>query len=173
MTSEHCGEMLYNLAKDVREGCIVEVGSYRGRSAVALGRGSLDGHRVPVFAIEPHAEFIGERGGVFGPPDRAAFYQAMLRTDCYKIVRLVNLTSETVAPNWNEPVGLLFIDGDHSEEGVRRDWNCWSPRLRADATVAFDDSDWPGPANLVAELVAAGWEKVDACDKITVLRRKR
>lgn len=164
-------EMLYKLAREVRGGCIVEVGSYRGRSAVALGRGSLDGQRVPVYAIEPHAEFVGERGGEFGPADRAAFYQAMLRTGCYQVVRLVNLTSEAVAPNWAQPIGLLFIDGDHSEPGVRRDWACWSPQLTADAIVAFDDSDWAGPAKLIGELTASGWQKIDSSGVITVLRR--
>ena len=95
----------------------------------------------------------------------------MLRTGCYEIVRLVNLTSEIVSPNWSQPIGLLFIDGDHSEEGVRRDWNCWSPQLAADAAIAFDDSDWPGPAKLIGELTASGWKQVDNCGKIIVLRR--
>ncbi len=36
-------ELLYRLAFGARDGCIVEVGSYRGRSTVALARGSLDG----------------------------------------------------------------------------------------------------------------------------------
>jgi predicted O-methyltransferase YrrM len=172
MTSLEGCELLCKLAREVRKGCIVEVGSYRGRSAVALGRGSLDGHQARVYAIEPHAEFVGERGGVFGPLDRAAFYEAMLRTNCYRIVRLVNLTSEVVAPNWNEPIGLLFIDGDHSEHGVRRDWNCWSPHLTDDAIVAFDDTDWPAPAKIVAELAASGWEKMAESGPIKVIRRK-
>ena len=37
-------------------------------------------------------------------------------------------------------MGLLFIDGDHTEEGVTRDYDCWRPHLRADAVIAFDDS---------------------------------
>ena len=41
--------LLYYLAREVRSGCIVEVGSYRGRSSVFLGRGSLDGANVPVL----------------------------------------------------------------------------------------------------------------------------
>jgi predicted O-methyltransferase YrrM len=173
MTNIEGCEMLYNFAREARGGCIVEVGSYRGRSAVALGKGSLDGHRVPVYAIEPHAEFVGERGGVFGPADRAAFYQAMLRTGCYEVVRLVNLSSENVAPNWSQPIRMLFIDGDHSEQGVRRDWNCWSPKLTADAVVAFDDAKWPGPAKLIEELLRSGWQKIDERGEITVLRRNQ
>lgn len=80
--------LLYCLAKNVRSGCIV--GSYRGRSSVFLGRGSLDGANAPVYAIDPHKSFIGILGGVFGPKDRTAFYRAMLDNDCSEIVSLIN-----------------------------------------------------------------------------------
>ena len=52
---------LYELAHAVEEGVIVEVGSYRGKSTSALGRGSQRGHRVPVYAIEPHEPFKGKK----------------------------------------------------------------------------------------------------------------
>jgi hypothetical protein len=96
----------------------------------------------------------------------------MLRTGCYQTVRLVNLTSEIVAPNWKEPIGLLFIDGDHTESGVRRDWSCWSPHLTADAVVAFDDADLPGPAKLIGELVGSNWDRIRDLETIAVLQRK-
>jgi len=174
MTSFEEASLLYRLATEVRHGCIVEVGSYRGRSSVALGRGSLDGHRVPVFAIDPHEEFTGILGGQFGPEDRAAFYRAMLETDCYQIVRLVNLSSEVVAPNWTQSVGLLWIDGDHSYEGVKRDFDCWLPHLTAEASVAFDDSlDLKiGPFQLIAELLDTGsFQRTTVVGKVTVLKK--
>jgi predicted O-methyltransferase YrrM len=165
--------LLYDLAKNTKDNCIVEVGSYRGRSTVALGLGSLDGYQVPVFAIEPHEEFMGILGGVFGPQDRGAFYKAMIDTSCYLIVRLINLTSDRVAPTWNQKIGLLWIDGDHSYEGVKRDFDCWFSHLAAGATIAFDDSTSPrlGPYRLMNELLRTGnFEKAQATGKITVLR---
>jgi hypothetical protein len=168
--------LLYTLAKELSAGCIVEVGSYRGRSTVALGRGSIDGNRVPVYAIEPHEEFTGALGGKFGPEDRGAFYQAMLETGCYAIVRLVNLSSEIVAPNWTKEIGLLWIDGDHTYEGVKRDFECWLPHLISDAIIAFDDSLHPelGPKRLIHELTAGKqFKKTELVGKITVLRRRR
>lgn len=167
--------LLYDLAKNTREGCIVEVGSYRGRSTVALGLGSLNGHQVPVYAIEPHEEFIGILGGVFGPQDRGAFFQAMLDTMCYLIVRLINLSSERVAPLWNRKIGLLWIDGDHSYEGVKRDFDCWSPHLAAGAVVAFDDATDPrlGPYRLIHELLRDGFlYRVQVTGKIAVLKMR-
>jgi len=169
------GSLLYDLARGVQGACILEVGSYRGRSAVALGRGSLDGHRAPVFAIDPHEEFTGVMGGRYGPPDRGAFYKAMIDTSCYHVVRLINLSSELVAPNWKEKIGLLWIDGDHSYAGVKRDFEAWQPHLTPTAWVAFDDSTNPeiGPYRLIRELLATGrFEQTHAEGKVTVLRAK-
>lgn len=173
MTSFEEASLLYQLAKETKSGCIVEVGSYRGRSTVALGRGSFDGSKAPVFAIEPHEVFHGVLGGQFGPEDRKAFYQAMLDTASYQIVRLINLSSEVVAPGWSRPIGLLWIDGDHSYEGVKRDFESWAPHLTENAIVAFDDSLDPsiGPSQLVAELLAANsFRKLTQAGKIAVLK---
>ncbi len=174
MTSFKEVSLLYELAREARNGCIVEVGSYRGRSTVALGLGSMDGNRVPVFAIEPHEDFRGVLGGKFGPEDRGAFFRTMLDTACYQVVRLINLSSEVVAAQWTKPVGMLWIDGDHSYEGVKRDFACWSPHLTDDATVAFDDATDPtiGPYKIITELLQSGqFQKTETVNKITVLRK--
>ena len=173
MTSFEEAKLLYKLAREVGGGCIVEVGAYRGRLTVALGRGSLDGNCVQVFTIEPHQPFTGILGGRFGPADAGAFYRAMLETGCYHVVRLVSLSSEQVVQDWRLPVALLCVDGDHRYEGVRRDFECWRPFLIKGATLVFDDAADPsiGPHRLIAELITAGsCEKVMEFGKMTVLR---
>ena len=174
MTSFEEMTLLYELGKATKDGCIIEVGSYRGRSTMALGRGSMDGHRVPVFAIEPHEEFTGILGGQFGPDDRAAFFRAMLDSQCYEIVRLINLSSEQVTTHWTKPVALLWLDGDHSYEGVSRDMCCWSPHLTANAIVAFHDSTDRniGPHKVIDELLETGlFRKTAVVSKLTVLMK--
>lgn len=151
--------LLYSLAKEVTEGAIVEIGSYRGRSTTALALGSRAGHGVPVYAVEPHEPFQATvRSPLFGSRDRAAFFRTMLRTGCYREVRLVNLSSEEVAPSWKRPVGMLWIDGDHSVAGVRRDVDSWWPYLLNGAPVVFDDAIDPesGPGVVIADEVSAG-----------------
>jgi predicted O-methyltransferase YrrM len=173
MTSLAEAKLLYDLAREVQDGCIVEVGAYRGRTTVALGRGSLDGHRVPVFTIEPHQTFTGVLGGRFGPSDAGAFQRAMLETGCYHVVRLVSLSSEQAVQGWRSPVSLLWIDGDHRYEGVRRDFESWRPHLMRGATVVFDDASDPaiGPHRLIAEILAGGgYEKVGELGKMVLLR---
>lgn len=166
-------ELLYNLAKEVSSGCIIEIGAFRGRSTIALAYGSIQGHKAPLYSIEPHEDFQGVLGGQFGAEDRAAFYQAMLDTSCYKTSRLINLSSEVVTPGWDKQVGLLWIDGDHTFEGVKRDFECWEPFLSHEALIAFDDSLNPdlGPKRLIDKLINdKKFELNQKTGKITVLQ---
>jgi predicted O-methyltransferase YrrM len=48
-------------------------------------------------------------------------------------------------------VDLLFIDGDHSYEGVRRDFDLYSPLVRKGGMIALHDIV-PGPTVLVGEV---------------------
>lgn len=167
MIGDQEAALLTRLAREVEEGCIVKVGSYRGMSTIALAKGA----RVPVYAIEPHDHFQGVLGGTFGPADRRAFFENLLRAGVVEQLRLVNLSSEVVTPGWQVPVGLPWIDGDPRYEAVRRDFYCWEPHLRG--SVAFHDSIQPtlGPMRLVEELLAAGFELVEHVQGTKVLRR--
>ena len=165
--------LLYDLARQVTKGCIVEVGSYRGRSTVALARGAAAGNSPPIYAVEPHEPFVGVLGGEFGPEDRAAFFRNMVRTGAYRQVRLLNISSEVVAPGWRQPVALLWLDGDHAYEGVRRDFDAWEPHLLPGCDVVLDDANDPelGPHRLVQELIGDGWESVAQVGRLAHLRR--
>jgi MMP 1-O-methyltransferase len=173
--SRDAAVFLYDLASRVREGCIVEVGSYRGRSTLALSRGAERGGDRRVYAVEPHEPFHGPRGGDFGPEDRGAFFRNMARTGAYRNVRLLNTTSDVLSPGWKEAVALLWIDGDHSYEGVRRDFDAWAPHLLPACDLVLDDVDDPslGPSRLVAELTAGGWVEETRLARVAHLRRSR
>jgi predicted O-methyltransferase YrrM len=171
------GALLHRLAAGLDRGCIVEVGSYRGKSAVALAFGARNNGAEPrpaIYCIEPHRPFAGYYGGKFGPADRGAFYETMCRTGAFNEVALVNLSSEEVAPNWNRQVGLIFIDGDHRYDAVRRDFELWDPHLPVGGLVAFDDATDPGggPFRLVREILQDGrYQSIETVGKIEVLKK--
>jgi predicted O-methyltransferase YrrM len=177
MISADEAALLYRLASRPRAGCIVEIGSWRGKSAIAMALGvkTLPAEKQPrIFCIEPHAAFVGIYGGRFGPSDRAAFFRAMLEADCAESVALVNLPSAAAAKGWQTPIGLLFIDGDHTEAGVQTDVEAWTPHLVAGGIVVFDDAvdDSVGPARVISKMLATGaYKKTDGTGKIVVLRK--
>src|SRR5690349_2930286 len=115
--------LLEKLASEVTNGCIVEIGSLRGKSTIRLARGArVSG--CEVYAIDPHDPFMdGET--LVGIPDRAVFLRNLLDTGVADIVKPIYLKSHHVAQGWTEPIGLLWIDGDHSYEGVKDDIQEW------------------------------------------------
>jgi len=168
--------LLMRLASKVREGVIVEIGSYRGRSTIALAMGSSRGPAVPVFAIEPHEEFTGVLGRRFGPDDKKAFQRNIAHSTLSRFIHLISATSETAAKSWNSEIGLLWIDGDHRYEAVKKDFELWSPFLHVDGRIAFDDSTVAGlgPHTLIEEILSTGsFTIMQTVGKVTVLEQSR
>lgn len=52
--------------------------------------------------------------------------------------------SQMVAKLWDKPISLLFIDGDHSYEGVKKDTLSWEPFVKKGGTILFHDTDYIG-----------------------------
>jgi predicted O-methyltransferase YrrM len=147
---------------------IVELGVYQGRTALIMAWGAKQGPGAHVTAIDPW----DLEGNVYDPP----FTDAQSKTWAeYRIrelgytdrITLVQGFSHDVAVSYPEPwfsggkmVGLLFVDGDHTRDGARRDIEAWAPNLAPGAIIAVDDyghPDWPGVAEAVDELVAEGF----------------
>lgn len=136
---------------------IVEIGTYRGRSAIALAFGSLLGNHNRVYAIDPHIEFQGIFGGKFGIQDQAELYQNIVEAGVGHIVAVISLHSVEAAKSWSaRNVGLLWVDGDHHYEAVRQDYEAWCPFLIEGGILAFHDSSTPGVKQLIDELVGEG-----------------
>lgn len=158
-------------------GWMLEVGSYKGKSAVALYAGSLTRRRrtePDLYCVDPHESFVGIYGGQFGPEDRGEFYRVMLRTGAYRGTALINLSSEIPAASWQRPLSFLFIDGDHSYAGARRDADAWLPHLLPGSLVVFDDALDPagGPSQVIKELLEAGtYVRAGGCGKMVALRK--
>ena len=165
---------LHMLASQVKQGVIVEIGSYHGRSTVALAYGSRSNANIPVIAIDPHQEFEGELGAKMSPRDRAAFFRNNLRSKITDVVSLINLPSQLVVNCWKQPIGLLWIDGDHSYEMVKQDFEKWSPFVVEGGIIALHDSTHEelGPYIVVKQaLSSAEYENVEVVDRITILRK--
>lgn len=140
-----------------RSRAIVEVGSYRGKSTAYLAAGSRAGLGAPVFAVDPW-DTPGNVTGRFGfadPTTREAFTRQLASVGLLEHVTPLRGFSTDVARHWLRPIGLLYVDGSHTETDVRRDVDAWGPFLAPGAVIAFDDYRTernPGVAKVVDRL---------------------
>lgn len=141
------------------EQCIVEIGSYRGKSTCYLASGSRAGFHAPVFAVDPW-DSPGNVTGRFSfaaERTREAFMAQVKQAGYSAIITPFRAFSRDMARHWLRPIGLLYVDGSHTAGDVQRDWDCWSPHLAAGAAIAFDDYRTernPGVAIVVDKLRA-------------------
>ena len=75
------------------------------------------------------------------------------------------------------PVDFIFIDGDHSYEGLRGDWLAWKDRVAPGGIVALHDSrqrDGCGSERFAQEVAVRDpdYERIEEIDSLTVLRRR-
>lgn len=141
---------------------IVELGVFQGRTALIMAWGAKLGHGAHVTGIDPW----DLEGNVYDPPfteaDSRRWAEYRINELGYgDAITLIQAFSHDVAEWWiPRPVGLLYVDGDHTKEGARRDIESWAPHLVPGAVIAVDDyghPDWPGVGQAVDELVAEGF----------------
>jgi predicted O-methyltransferase YrrM len=134
---------LWERARSVPAGDrIVEIGSFRGRSAILLA--SAKGE-PPVVAIDPHAG--GDRGpreiaaeAARGETDHQAFLQNLETAGVADRVRHVRMTSADALGSVEGEFGLLFVDGAHRFAPARVDLVRWGDRVREGGTMLVHDS---------------------------------
>lgn len=171
------GRFLYNTAKTVKKGggVIVEIGSWKGKSAVWLGSGSKAGSRAKVYAIDPHkAQFQTRRysgsseefyadgqhneKAKRGAVSRSLYeFKKNIKTaGVADIVIPIVKTSEEARKNWKKgggKIAFLWIDGAHDYESVEKDFLLWSQRLVDGGTISFHDTMTEGPRRVVEKYV--------------------
>lgn len=146
------GRLLFRLAQEADpSGWIVEIGSWQGRSTIWLAAGAKAGRGARVAAVDPH------RGTYLRDDDETTepvLRRNLARAGVDNQVDIIVATSEAAAAGWDRPVSLLWIDGDHEYESVKRDVLRWERHLLPDAVVALHDTFmWPGPERVVSELL--------------------
>jgi predicted O-methyltransferase YrrM len=147
------GKLLRDLAEQCRgRGAIVEIGSWKGKSTIWLAKGSKNGSRVRIYAIDPHigSESHQEKFGKVWTFKE--FQENIKKAEVDDIVIPIVKTSAEAAESFEEPVELIFIDGSHDYDMVKLDFECWYPKLVDGGIMAFHDTiGWPGPRKVARE----------------------
>jgi hypothetical protein len=182
MHSRPEADLLTRLGRDA--GRVVEVGVYEGSSAVALAR--VMGPAQELHLIDPFGHHAGALPPGWGATEHASrrVVARAARRDGPTVCWHVGYSYD-VAPTWSAPIDLLFIDGDHLEAGVQRDWDDWHGFIAPGGHVLFHDArdgreggrGLPGPTAVVDRLLRgpggppAGWEIAAEVDRTVAVRR--
>jgi len=154
------------------QGEVVEIGSYKGRSTIALCKGALWAGQTRVIACDP---FTAASAAVSGVPANESFYDAfadsLKRHELWQNVEVHREPSAEMAKSWTRPIRLLWIDGDHRYTGVKADLESFLPHLAPGALVAFHDvgsAEFQGPAMCFADdiLFSDGFGRCGLCHLI-------
>lgn len=132
--------LLHGLTRSLKPETCVEIGSARGWSTCHIGLALRERFHGKLYAIDPHRSTNWNDPGTAETERYIRQHIRVLGLESY--VEIVRATSEQAAQNWTRPIDLLFIDGDHSYEGVKRDWELFLPFLRSFGIVVFHDTTW-------------------------------
>lgn len=146
LTESEALEWLESAARKVpADQAIVELGVYQGSSLARLAAGSKAGNRAPVFGIDPWGlpGAYPDRPHMvrrYGPGNQRVARRAVDASGAGDLVELVRDFSWSAGARWSgPPVGLLFVDAQHTEAAVLIDHAAWAPHLAPDAVIAYDD----------------------------------
>jgi len=140
------GKFLGWLAGRVPEnGLIVEIGTLYGRSMSFLALGSSDSVRL--YAVDCWEDYHRMVKAV----------EYLTKLGVIDRIKIIKGYSVDVAKSFNGEIDMLFIDGNHSYESVKADYESWHPFLRKGGIVAFHDCimpKYPGVCKVVDEIAS-------------------
>jgi hypothetical protein len=155
---------------------IIEIGVFEGFNTMEFALFSPD--KTKVFAIDPF--FKGMLGFNYGKSIAVNEWKKNKVAHKINVVEGYSWDVIKILPN---NVDFIFIDGDHSFEGVLKDFNLYSELLSANGIIALHDArifdggwtnyDW-GPVRLVEEIIkpSGNWEIINEIDSLVLIRKK-
>jgi predicted O-methyltransferase YrrM len=168
-------------------GPVLEIGSYCGKSTIYLAAGArgqvvtVDHHR----GSEEHQpgweyhdpELVDPATGRIDtlPRLRATLAAAGLED---RVVVVVGRSAD-VARLWRTPLGLLFIDGGHTEQAAATDYESWAPWVAPGGALAIHDvfpdpsAGGQAPFRIYRRALASGaFTEVRAAGSLRLLERR-
>ena len=161
--------LLYRLARDATSGPFAEIGRFKGGSTIIFATALPEG--LELWSYDLH---VALRPDMPGEQLDAELSSTLERFGLAHKVHLVVADSRTVDPP-PDPLELLFIDGDHSYEGAKADFDRWHEFVRPEGHVLFHDAVdaggygnvYPGVAQLVGEIGRrGGWRRLAGAGSI-------
>ena len=157
---------------------LIEIGVWHGVTTAVLRRAMREGGVL--WAVDPFP------AGRLGFSLQKPIAEAEVRRVRNGAVRWIRTSGQAAAAEYAreqlEQVALIFIDGDHSYEGLRGDWLAWKPLVAAGGLVCLHDSrstaardiSTAGSVRATHEIVLRdpGFELIEQVDSLTVVLKR-
>lgn len=137
-------------------GDLVEIGTYQGKSAILLAAAARAGGRMLLTVDHHRGSEEHQPGWDYHDPDLVdpivgridtlpSARRALALAGVEDSVLLLVGRSAEVARRWPGAAGFVFIDGGHTDEAARADFEGWAPKLLPGGLLAIHDV-FPDPA---------------------------
>lgn len=142
---------LYDIALEAsKNGPVVEIGSYCGKSAYIIGTACRKNNSV-LYSIDHHrGSEEQQKGEQYFDPDLydpilervntlSFFQQTLCRTRLEDTVIPVVASSRAAGKFWDTKIAMLFIDGGHSFEAAHHDYLTWTKHIQPAGFLVIHD----------------------------------
>lgn len=133
---EKC-KSLMQLASDVKQGVIVELGTYVGLGAIALALTADEGTHI--FTIDDYVDKRGWASEHYGEEDHLRFQNNINQAGMGDKITLVRNECLAACQEWQLPIDLIFWDLGINGR-LREDFTCWSKHLKRGGIFAIHDT---------------------------------
>lgn len=130
---------------------VVEIGSAQGRATLVLAQALCDGNGGIVHTIDP---MVYNKSIASTWVDNEPILRENIARSGLRNIEVIKDISSRVGTRFDRSIHLLFIDGDHSYEAVRSDFELFEPRVVSGGVIALHDVGvCAGPRRLAREEV--------------------
>ncbi len=145
-------EFVAEICEGIREGVVVELGCYAGKSTAIM---------APICKKNVNSYCVVDNFWGTDPKDPATrnqrdrnmqgvFENNMRKMGLLDYLEVHKIDSAASAQMFtNGAVDFCFIDADHTPEGVTRDIEAWWPKIKVGGTLGGHDYQWPGVRKVV------------------------
>lgn len=171
-------------------GPLLEIGTYCGKSSVYLGAAARE-RKTVLLTIDHHRGSEEIQPGwdhhdpelvdpATGRMDSLPFFRSTIAEAGLEdaVIGIIG-DSPTVADLWTTPLGLVFIDGAHSEELAMADYEAWAPKVVRRGVLAIHDvfedpkDGGLGPFRVYERALEDGFKPASRSGSLRVLRMKQ
>ena len=158
------GATILELVEQHRPKVCVELGCWQGASAIPVAR-AIQRWGGTLTCVDTWGGTIDGSSDLMQPWMLLSCVRNMTQAGVSGNIRLIPTTTRNAAEWWTEPLDYLYVDADHSYDGVLADLRAWVPHVKPGGLILGDDygSDmFPG--------VKEAWDEYEWSAGLTLTR---